>query len=102
MNKKPICSNPINGSMETVSGYRLCCNPKHSKESNPLLGPVWHSIADWPTRKKTIEERREDGEAICARCGHALGTCPRCQHGETGERHCPICDWCEACGRSGK
>lgn len=49
-----------------------------------------------------IELRREQGEAICAKCGHALGTCPHCQRNETGERHCPMCDWCEACGRSGK
>lgn len=53
--------------------------------------------------EQEIEKRREEGDAICAKCGHDLGTCPRCQHGnETGERYCPMCDWCEACGRSGK
>jgi hypothetical protein len=51
MNKKPICDNPINGSMETLSGYRLCCNPKHSEESDyAFSGPVWHPIADWPAK----------------------------------------------------
>lgn len=54
-------------------------------------------------REEDIARRREEGEAICERCGYALGTCPRCQgRNETGERHCPTCDWCEACGRRGK
>lgn len=53
--------------------------------------------------EQEISKRREGGEAICAKCGHGLGTCPRCQRSsETGERNCPMCDWCEACGRSGK
>lgn len=55
------------------------------------------------SREEDIRRRREEGEAICADCGHGLGTCPRCQRSsETGERYCRQCDWCEACGRSGK
>src|SRR5579859_2742960 len=54
MNKQPICDNPINGCMETGSGYRLCCNPEHSKETDPLLGPIWHPITDWPKPKYGI------------------------------------------------
>lgn len=48
MLKKPICDNPITGSMETMSGYRLCCNPAHDKERYGILGPVWHLISEWP------------------------------------------------------
>lgn len=35
--------------METLSGYRLCCNPEHRQEWDyELRGPVWHKISDWP------------------------------------------------------
>jgi hypothetical protein len=48
MNKQPICDNPITGSMETLSGYRLCCNPAHNGERFGMLGPVWHLMSEWP------------------------------------------------------
>jgi hypothetical protein len=48
VNKQPICDNPITGSMETLSGYRLCCNPAHDGYRYGMAGPVWHLISEWP------------------------------------------------------
>jgi hypothetical protein len=74
MNKQPICDNPVTGSMETLSGYRLCCNPAHSSEHYGLPGPVWHPMSEWPPNlpKEQLEleafekwwsEHRDDEDA---------------------------------------
>ena len=52
MKVEPICSSPVDGSMETASGFRLCCNPLHAIASRI---PVWHPIAEWNTPKKAKE-----------------------------------------------
>jgi hypothetical protein len=43
-NVERICDAPVNGSMETGGGLRLCCNPAHNGDPR---GPVWHRIAEW-------------------------------------------------------
>lgn len=40
--------------------------------------------------------RRAAGEPICDACGTGLMGCAKCQ--PDGERYCPRCNQCEACG----
>lgn len=48
-NRQPMCSHPVDGSMTTADGLRLCCNPEHTKDATyKTLGPFWHHVSDWP------------------------------------------------------
>ena len=83
-------------------------NPNYCGET-PRSKEGYERQTLYPTNKQEISEmaeacyeediarRREEGEAICERCGYALGYCPNCKV-EGAERYCRTCGYCEACG----
>lgn len=83
---------------------QLLESPLGAKQGGWAVKEFGKVVFEADAKQDCIDWMREQGEALCKWCGYALGTCPYCQRGafETGERYCRNCNWCEACGRSGK